>query len=226
METKPYLIFEQNGLLCGVEVGCVREIFFLPELTPIAETPQDIVGAIDLRGEILPVMDLNLRFGYVWQEYSVTDSAIVIEWQEIRLGIIVNEVTEVKQIPAESITPQLSYGRDKPDAPDSFLDGFARCDADIIMLLNVDRLIRYSPDKTEAQIPVSAAAIQVEAKNLQLEIEPKLSAEDTKVLGKPHVFCPNATAEEKAIFRERADNLRLLGDRENSAPINMSLAVV
>ncbi|PSB28394.1 chemotaxis protein CheW, partial [filamentous cyanobacterium Phorm 46] len=97
---------------------------------------------------------------------------------------------------------------------------------DIIMLLNVDRLIRYSPDKTEAQIPVSAAAIQVEAKNLQLEIEPKLLAEDTKVLGKPHVFCPNATAEEKAIFRERADNLRLLGDRENSAPINMSLAVV
>lgn len=226
IQTKPYLIFKQNGLLCGVEVGCVREIFFLPELTPIAETPQDIVGAIDLRGEILPVMDLNLRFGYVGQEYSVTDSAIVIEWQEVRVAIIVNEVTEVKQIPEDAITGQLSYGRDKPDAPDHFLAGFARCDADIIMLLNVDRLIRYSPDKAEAQIPVSAAAIQVEAKNLQLEIEPKLSAEDTKVLGKPHVFCPNATEEEKAIFRERADNLRLLDDRENSAPINMSLAVV
>jgi len=56
METKPYLIFKQNGLLCGVEVGCVREIFFLPELTPIAEAPQDIVGAIDLRGSILPVI--------------------------------------------------------------------------------------------------------------------------------------------------------------------------
>ncbi|MEG3843088.1 chemotaxis protein CheW [Microcoleus sp. herbarium14] len=225
METKPYLIFKQNGLLCGVEVGWVREIFFLPELTPIAEAPQDIVGAIDLRGSILPVMDLNLRFGYVWQEYSVTDSAIVIEWQEFRVAIVVNVVTEVKQIPQDAITPQLSYGRDKPNAPDRFLAGFARCGADIIMLLDLDRLIRYSPDKIEIQMPVSAAD-EVETKNLQLEIDPKLLAEDAKFLVKPHVFCPNATPEEKAIFRERADNLRLLGEIENSVAINMSLAVV
>lgn len=233
METKPYLIFEHNGLLCGVEVGCVREIFFLPELTPIAEAPQDIVGAIDLRGSILPVMDLNLRFGYVFQEYSVTDSAIVIEWQEIRLAIIVDRVKEVKQIPADAITPHLSYGRDNPEAPHHFLAGLARCEADMIMLLDLDRLIRYSPDQTEAQIPVSAsdaglssAAGNLETANLQLEIEPKLLVEDTKVLGKPHVFCPNATAEEKAIFRDRAQNLRQQGDRQNSAAIDMSLAVV
>jgi purine-binding chemotaxis protein CheW len=227
METKPYLIFKQNGLLCGVEVGCVREIFFLPELTPIAEAPQDIVGAIDLRGSILPVMDLNLRFGYVWEEYSVTDSAIVIEWQEIRVAIVVNEVTEVKHIPEDAITGQLSYGRDKPDAPDRFLAGFARCDADIIMLLDLDRLIRYSPDKIDTEMRVSASGITPsETKNLQLEIDPKLLAADAKVLGKPQIFCPNATAEEKEIFRERADNLRLLGDRENSVAINLSLAVV
>lgn len=233
METKPYLIFKQNGLLWGVEVACVREIFFLPELTPIAEAPEDIVGAIDLRGSILPVMDLNLRFGYLWHQYNLTDSAIVIEWQEVRVAIIVNEVTEVKQIPAEAITPQLSYGRDNPEVSHHFVAGFARCEADLIMLLNLDRLIRYSPDKTEAEIPVSAsiagswaAAGKVEGQNLQLEIDPKLLAEDAKVLSQPHVFCPNATPEEKAIFRERADNLRLLGDRENSAAINMSLAVV
>lgn len=233
METKPYLIFKQNGLLCGVEVGCVREIFFLPELTPIAEAPQDIVGAIDLRGEILPVMDLNLRFGYVWQGYCLTDSAIVIEWQEFRVALIVNEVSEVKHIPEEAITPQLSYGRDKPEASHRFLAGFARCETDIIMLLNLDRLIRYSPDKTEAEMPVSAsgagswaASGKVDGKNLPLGINPKLFAEDAKVLSQPHVFCPNATPEEKAIFRERADNLRLLGDRENSAAINMSLVVV
>ena len=233
METKPYLIFEQNGLLCGVEVGCVREIFFLPELTPIAEAPQDIVGAIDLRGSILPVMDLNLRFGYVWQEYSVTDCAIVIEWQEIQVAIIVDRVNEVKHIPQEAITPQLSYGRDNAEAPHHFLAGLARCEADMIMLLDLDRLIRYSPDKTEAQIPVSAsdaglsaAADNLETANLQLEIEPKLLPEEQKVFGKPHVFCPNATPEEKAIFRERTHNLRQQGEIENSAAINMSLAVV
>jgi purine-binding chemotaxis protein CheW len=232
METKPYLIFEHNGLLCGVEVGCVREIFFLPELTPIAEAPQDIVGAIDLRGSILPVMDLNLRFGYVWQEYSVTDSAIVIEWQEFRVAIIVDQVNEVKQIPQDAITPQLSYGRDNAEASHHFLAGFARCEANMIGLLDLDRLIRYSPDTTETQISVSPSdaglstvAYHLEAPNLPLEIEPKLLAEEKKVLGKPHVFCPNATPEEKAIFRDRAQNLRQ-GEIENSGAINMSLAVV
>lgn len=232
MEIKPYLIFKQNGFLWGVEACYVREIFFLPELTAIAEAPQDIVGAIDLRGEVLPVMDLNLRFGYLWQEYAVTDSTIVIEWQEIRVAIIVNEVSEVKHIPQDAIAPQLSYGRDKPEASHQFLAGFARCEADIIMLLNLDRLIRYSPDKTEAEKPVSAngagslaASGKVDGKNLQLEREPKLLAEDAKALSQPQVFCPNATPEQKAIFRERAENLRLEGERENSAA-NMSLAVV
>ena len=71
METKPYLIFKQNGLLWGVEVACVREIFFLPELKPIAEAPPDILGR-SILGGISAVMDLNLRFGIcgtsiVWQ---------------------------------------------------------------------------------------------------------------------------------------------------------------
>ncbi|MBE9093478.1 chemotaxis protein CheW [Tychonema sp. LEGE 07203] len=226
METKPYLIFKQNGLLCGVEVGCVREIFFLPELAPIAEAPQDIVGAIDLRGSILPVMDLNLRFGYLWQEYSVTDSAIVIEWQEFRVAIVVNQVSEVKQISQDAITPQLSYGRDKPEESNHFLAGFARCGAEIIMLLDLDRLIRDSPEKTKNTIPVSAAESQVENQKFPLETEPKLLAEHPKSLDTPRIFGTNATAAEKAIFRERADNLRLQDDRKNSAAINMSLAVV
>ena len=172
-------------------------------------------------------MDLNLRFGYLRQEYCLTDSAIVIEWQEFRVGIIVNQVSEVKHIPEDAITGHLCYGRDKAQAPTHFLAGFARCEAEIIMLLDLDRLIRYSPDKTKIEMPVSASgADNVEAKNLQLEIDPKLLGEDAKILAKPHVFCPNATAEEKAIFRERADNLRRLGEIENSAAINMSLAVV
>ncbi|MEG3858169.1 chemotaxis protein CheW [Microcoleus sp. herbarium12] len=225
MEIKPYLIFEHNGLLCGVEVGCVREIFFLPELIPIAEAPQDIVGAIDLRGSLLPVMDLNLRFGYVWQEYSVTDSAIVIEWQEVRLGIIVDRVTEVKHIPADAITPQLSYGRDNAEAPHHFLAGFARCETNTIALLDIDRLIRDSPQKTDAQIPISAsdAGILTAADNLETS---HLLAENHQFLSKPQVFALNATAEEKAIFRERAQNLRQQSEQENSAAINMSLAVV
>lgn len=233
METRPYLIFQQNGFLCGVEADCVREIFFLPELTPIAEAPQDIVGAIDLRGEILPVMDLNLRFGYLYQEYCLTDSAIVIEWQGFRVAIIVNQVLEVKHISEEAITAHLSYGRNEPEAPHRFVAGFARCEADIIMLFNLDRLIRYSPQKPEAEVPFCAIGTggeeivgEADAENLQLEIDAKLLAEDATVLKQPHVFCPNAAPEAKAIFQQRANNLRQQGELDNSTAVNISLAVV
>ncbi|MEG4006709.1 chemotaxis protein CheW [Microcoleus sp. Pol11C1] len=232
METKPYLIFEQNGFLCGIEACYVREIFFLPELTAIAEAPQDIVGAIDLRGEILPVMDLNLRFGYAWQDYAVTDSTIVIEWQESKVGIIVNQVREVKELSEEAITPQLSYGRENSEASHYFVAGLARCEADIIMLLNLDHLIRYSPEKSEGSWPVfpsnpgsQSAAGEAEIENLQWQINAKLLGKNPKNLSNRHVFCPHATPEEKAIFQSRANHLRRRGGGENDAAINMSLAV-
>jgi purine-binding chemotaxis protein CheW len=231
METKPYLIFKQNGLLCGVEACCVREIFFLPELTPIAGSPRDIVGAIDLRGEILPVMDLNLRFGYALQEYGLTDSVVVVEWQEFRVGIIVNQVREVKNIPTEAITGPLSYGREEANISHHFVAGIARCEADIVMVLDLDRLIRYSPQREEAfrSFPASGTgetAGEAGAENSRQEIDAKFLVEDGKVFNKPRVFCPNAAPADKAIFRERADNLRQQGESENSAAINMPLAVV
>jgi purine-binding chemotaxis protein CheW len=232
METKPYLIFEQNGFLCGIEACYVREIFFLPELTAIAEAPQDIVGAIDLRGEILPVMDLNLRFGYAWQEYAVTDSTIVIEWQESKVGIIVNQVREVKELSEDAITPQLSYGRENSEASHHFVAGLARCEADIIMLLNLDHLIQYSPEKSEESWPVSPSnagnqetAGEAETENLHSQISAKLLGKNPTILSNRHVFCPQATPEEKAIFQSRTNNLRRQGEGENDAAINMSLAV-
>lgn len=239
METKPYLIFKQNGLLCAIEASCVREIFFLPELTPIAGSPHDIVGAIDLRGKILPVMDLNLRFGYALQEYRLTDSVIVVKWQEFRLGMIVEVVREVKNIPTDAITGHLSYGREEANISHHFVAGIARCEADIVTLLDVDRLIRYSPETAEAFGSLSAsntedatadvtadATADTAAEVLAQEIDAKLLVEDSQVFNKPHVFCPNATPEAKAIFRERADNLRQRGDGENATAINMPLAVV
>ncbi|MEG4073845.1 chemotaxis protein CheW [Microcoleus sp. Pol14C2] len=232
METKPYLIFEQNGFLCGIEACYVREIFFLPELTAIAEAPQDIVGAIDLRGEILPVMDLNLRFGYAWQDYAVTDSTIVIEWQESKVGIIVNQVREVKELSEDAITPQLSYGRDNSEASHHFVSGFARCEADIIMLLNLDRLIRYSPKNSQEIWPVfpsnagsESAAGEAKTENSPWQINAKLLGKNPKSLSNRDVFCRQATPEEKAIFQSRANHLRRRGGGENDTAINMSVAV-
>jgi len=74
MESYPYLTFTLDQSLYGINTFLVEEIFFLPELTSIPESPFDIVGVVNLRGEILPIMDLNLRFGYACNDYHLTDS--------------------------------------------------------------------------------------------------------------------------------------------------------
>ncbi|MFB2833893.1 chemotaxis protein CheW [Floridanema evergladense] len=206
MTNKPYLIFRINSSLYGVEAFCVQEIFSLPNLTPIAEVPADTVGVVNLRGDILSVLDLNIRFGYEQLDYSLTDSIIVLEWQESRVGIIVNQVLEVHNISLQEKAIELFYDRDLNVSASHFIAGIGKVDADIIMLLNHEKILGYFP-----------------------EFEPKINLEKgeliDKLIKKTLLFCPQATPEEKAILKERADNLRLPTQKEDFTGL-IPLAVV
>ena len=149
MADKPYVIFSLHGLHYGVDADLVQEIFFLPELTPVAEAPDDIVGLLNLRGKIVPVMDLDLRSGHQPQEYRLSDSVIVLEWEELQIGMIVNSVDEVKNINSAAIEGETSYFGREREINSRFIAGVAKVDADIIMHLNHDKLIRDS-DAVEA----------------------------------------------------------------------------
>ncbi len=141
-----YLIFRINNSLYGVNTLSVKEIFLLPELTPLLEAPSGIVGVIDVRGHILPVMDLNLRFGQQNSHYSLTDQVIVLE-QEQDLGIIVDEVYEVRNIPATDIVKQ---PKDNQLASDTngqqFVTGVVRSENDILMIINLVNLLKYASE--------------------------------------------------------------------------------
>jgi len=208
MSNKPYLIFSISNSLYGVEAFCVQEIFSLPNLTPIAEAPNDMVGVVNLRGDILPVVDLNMRFGYEQLDYCLTDSVIVLEWQEVRLGIIVNQVIEVHNIPLQEMTTELFY-KELNSRALRFMAGIGKVDADIIMLLNHESLLCYYQNFEQL---VSKKLVENE------EFANKLSR-------KQLAFCPLATPEEKAILRERADNLRQFTQRQDFAGL-IPLAVV
>ncbi|MEW6493375.1 MAG: chemotaxis protein CheW, partial [Cyanobacteriota bacterium] len=108
MPDHPYLTFSLNNCLYGVSQTYVEEIFSLPELTPSPNPYGDIVGVVNLRGDILPVLDLNLSLGYHPSDYCLTDSVVVLSWEERRMGIIVNEVHELKNISPEEISIELS----------------------------------------------------------------------------------------------------------------------
>ena len=125
MQESSYLTFSFNKLRYAIPTLSVQEIFFLPEVTPVPETPKDIIGIINVRGTIIPVMDLNQRFGYSSINYRLEDSIIVINWQELKVGIIVNEVYDVRNISAYEITNELSHDLSnfKELAPEKFIKG-------------------------------------------------------------------------------------------------------
>lgn len=238
MENKPYLIFSLHGVQYGVDALLVQEIFHLPELAPIAEAPDDIVGLLNLRSKVVPVMHLNLRFGYQLQECRLSDSVIVLKWEGTLLGIIVTSVHEVKNITIEAIEGQISYGRVRENKS-GFIAGVAKVDADMIMLLNHEKLLCYS-DAVEALLPGEVTNNRAEestnghSKQNSFELEnqfPEIHRSFEKLSwgGTLRSFycicCPNATPEEKTIFRSRAENLRRASESSDFTGL-MPLAVV
>lgn len=140
MENQSYLLFSLHGLLYGVETLHVREIVLLPELRPTIAAPVDIVGIINLRERIVPIMDLDLHFGCQPNAYQLSDRIIFLEHQDTLIGIIVNHVHDVKTIDRACISTELAYEAAKDAAP--FISDIARIDNNLITLLQVESLFQ------------------------------------------------------------------------------------
>ena len=193
MENKPYLIFSLYDSSYAIAAEQVTEIFLLPELTPIVDAPPDILGLLNLHSQIVPVMHLDLRFGHAFEQCHLSDSVIVIESQGLQVGMIVHQVETVNNIDAQYIQADLSYGRER-DINAAFVSGVINLDDETIVLLNTDNLIRH----TDA---VAGLVNQ--------EVNQEANSELIKIGSFYDLYCPQATAREKAIFRQRAANLRI-----------------
>lgn len=189
-ENQPYLIFNLYGLLYGVEANLVQEIISLPELTPTATASADIVGLLNLRSKILPVMHLARHLGYQPQACQLSDSVIILSRESSQVGIIITQVQEVKQIGSESVERQITSAL-VGNINSQLITGIAKLDAEIIMLLNTQQLL-------------SLANFNNKQKTYFLENQERLSINSSFYA----LCCPNATAKEKTVFRERAENLR------------------
>ncbi|MDG2990999.1 chemotaxis protein CheW [Candidatus Synechococcus calcipolaris G9] len=140
-----YLRFRLQGLSYGLPLDIVKEVFFLPELTPLPEAPADIIGVLNLRGTLLPVMHLGKRLGLANPICLTTDIVITLEWQGLRVGVIVDTVEEVITLDPQQINPEPDYGRLNPLAT-AFMDGIAQVGENLILLVNPDTLIRSPED--------------------------------------------------------------------------------
>lgn len=203
---KPYLIFSLHDLHYGVDALLVQEIFQLPKLLSVAEAPDDIVGMLNLRGKIVPVMHLNLRLGLPMQECQLSDSVIVLNCEGLQVGIIVNTVYEVKDIDLQAIEYDVDYGRVK-QINSRFVAGLAKTDVDTIVLVNHENLLR---DTDAVEALVDENIYELTKQNLELQfLEPTETRQKSSIVTNFYeICCPNATPKEKTIYRERAENLK------------------
>jgi purine-binding chemotaxis protein CheW len=138
-----YLIFGHRGARYGLDVRAVREIVWLPDLSPIEELPPYIAGVFNLRGRVVPVMDLGLRFGHAREPFLPGDRIIVIDSDEAEVGVVANELHDVAAIPQAAIEDVRSYQGAGGHA--QFVRGEAKLGDGLAMLLDVAALLHSAP---------------------------------------------------------------------------------
>lgn len=223
METQAYLTFELNDLQYGIDTAQVREIFQLPELTPIADAPGDIIGILNFRGKILPVMHLATRLGQDKLSCQLSDSVIVIECQGLQVGMVVNQVHDVQSFHTSSIEAAPTY-EFRNYIHTSFAIGVAKTDEQLITLLNPEALIRQTNEV--ALMAWESKLDDSESDSAAYPSEQILESEEIPVLTNFFsLYSPNSTTEERQIFRQRAVSLKQSLE-DNNADSLVPLAVI
>ncbi len=221
MNTHEFLIFRLRQLQYGIPVSSVREIFPLPEINPVPEAPGDILGLLNWRGKVLPVMHLDRRLGQPIQPCRLSDSVIVIEWEGIQVGVIVNQVEDVLPLEEEWIDQDIAYGRENR-INTAFLSGVVKLGTKILLLLNVDALIRLAD---EVAILIWESELQAQelgeeetiAECLPVEVDnsPQFDSIERIATDFYTLYCPEASVAERAIFQKRAEELKQSHEEEN-----------
>ena len=132
-----YLTFLLADEEYGVDILRVQEIRGWDSVTKIPNTPDYVLGVINLRGKVIPVMDIRTRFRLPYRDYDERTCIIVVEIKDTPVGLVVDEVQEVMDIPEESVEPP-------PKATgkvNNFLQGVGKVGDDVKIILNVSQLL-------------------------------------------------------------------------------------
>jgi len=137
-----YLTFNLKDEGYGIGILKVREIIGMMEITPVPKTPEFIKGVINLRGKVIPVVDLRMKFGLEPADYDERTCIIVVEVptaEGVRaVGIVVDSVSEVANIGDEEIEATPSFGVEVDTA---YILGMAKFGNEVKILLDIARVV-------------------------------------------------------------------------------------
>ena len=137
-EGSQFLTFTLQDEEFGIEILRVQEIKGLSRITPIPNMPEYIRGVMNLRGTVVPILDLRAKFAMPQSEYNQFTVIIVVTVGEKVLGLVVDAVSDVLNVADENIESAPEIGE---DADTSFMTGIAKSGDRLITLLNMDELV-------------------------------------------------------------------------------------
>lgn len=138
-----YLTFSLSNEEYGIGILKIKEIIGMMPITAVPQTPAFIKGVINLRGKVIPVTDLRLKFSMEAMEYTERTCIIVVEIEgesgnTIMVGVVVDSVSEVLNIRGQDIEPTPAFGS-KLDT--DYILGMAKIEGKVKILLNIDRVL-------------------------------------------------------------------------------------
>lgn len=140
-QTTQYLTFKLQDEIFALDISTVREVLDFTVITKVPKTPDFMRGVINLRGSVVPVIDLRLKFGMTLTEKTVNTCVIIVEVkvqnETVVLGVLADSVQEVMDLDAEQIEPAPRIGTHlKTD----FIKGMGKRNDRFLMLLDIDKV--------------------------------------------------------------------------------------
>lgn len=139
------VIFNLGGETYGIDIASVHEIIRMQAITKVPRTPHFVEGVINLRGKIIPVIDLHKRFNLPQTQETQHSRIIVVEVVGVTVGMIVDAVSEVLRLPVSNIEPPPPVITGAVDT--AYLRGVAKWEDQLIILLDLDKVLLENEQK-------------------------------------------------------------------------------
>lgn len=138
-QSNKYLLFNLGDEVYGIAIAHVTEIIEMQKITDVPDMPRFIKGVINLRGRVIPIMDLRLRFGMPERAYDDRNCVIIVNLDGSSMGFIVDTVAEVHDITDGEIEPAPTFRDDRGTT--RYISGLGKVDDRVTILINAHSLL-------------------------------------------------------------------------------------
>ena len=138
-QSDKYLMFKLGNEEYGIDITHITAIEELPQITTIPDMPNFVKGVINLRGKVIPAVDLRLRFGMEEKEYDDRTCIVIVSIGSSTIGLIVDIVSEVNEISKNDIGEPPSFKSNS--GKEQYIAGLAKRGEEVKIILNVEKII-------------------------------------------------------------------------------------